>query len=249
MMRKTPLRRFSFFDVNMETSKSPHGPPRGIVNKYISLGLPPWAAWVNTYDSHARYRMSATTNHGFLPKQFHEVDGIWLNERVRERVRASRVKTYVSRQLKYPWMRIGVWHSDLLNHWVQIPHVHAAQYAIERDGGFDNFILKRSGSELKSKYGERLRRHLLVRQGEIRKNFILEKHVEALSDHIAKQSHAANSTAALDDVLQAFGVEGGSLRIVNSTLAVKAKRRMDDAQKRKLLRKQIEKEKKVKTTA
>lgn len=84
-------------------------------------------------------------------------------------------------------MNIGVWHSDILDHWVQIPHVTQAHYAIEKAGGIDNFILSTPGEELKSIYGERLRRNLLVRKKEIEKNFILQKQAEALSERMFEE--------------------------------------------------------------
>ena len=84
-------------------------------------------------------------------------------------------------------MELGVWYSDILDHWVQSSHVTQANYAIERAGGIDNFILGTPGEELKSEYGERLRRNLLVRKREIEKNFVLQKHAEALA---AEMFHA-----------------------------------------------------------
>jgi hypothetical protein len=209
MMRTSRVSRFSAFAVNPETSSTPHGPPRGLVNKYISLGLPPWAAWCNRVNKYSLYRMSNVVDRTFLPKRAHEMDVIWLNERVRERVRTSRNVNNVYRQLKYPHVRTGIHHSDILDHWVQLPMVQAAMFEVEKDGGLDNFILKRSGVELKSKYGERLRRHLLVRQREIKKNFVLQKQAGHLAAHIVSDCNNAQSSGkeAVENVFQQYGID------------------------------------------
>jgi large subunit ribosomal protein L28 len=203
---------YSTFPVNPETSAPAHGAPRGLLNKMAAMGLPPWAAWTKELDDHAKYRLSGIAPRSFLPKHPASLDGIWLNERVRERVRTSPNRQHVFRQLKYPFMRTGVWYSDALNHWVQIPHVAAAQYAIEKDGGFDNFILKRSGRDLKSQYGERIRRHILVRQKEIEKNFLLEKQAQGLAGVIAKELNAAESPEQVDTVLSKYGLRRDLMR-------------------------------------
>lgn len=206
MKRTNPL-SFSSFLVNPETSSAPHGPPRGLVNRYISMGLPPWAAWCNKVNKHSLYRMSDVAPRGFLPKAPQEMDVIWLNERVRERVRTSRNVNNVYRQLKYPHVRTGIQFSDTLDHWVQVPMVQAAMYQVEKDGGFDNFILKRSGMELKSKYGERIRRHILVRQKEIQKNFVLEKQANHLASHMLEELKGVSSKEQVENVFEQYGVE------------------------------------------
>lgn len=208
-MRNCRVSLFSAFAVNPETSSAPHGPPRGLVNRYISLGLPPWAAWCNRVNKYSLYRMSNVTERSFLPKQPQEMDVIWLNERVRERVRTSRNVNNVYRQLKYPHVRTGLHHSDILDHWVQLPMVQAAMFEVEKDGGLDNFILKRRGMELKSKYGERLRRHLLVRQREIKKNFVLQKQAVHLAEHIVSDCNNAQSSGkeAVENVFQQYGID------------------------------------------
>lgn len=204
--RSTSARYFSTFLANPETSSPPRGPPRGVINRYISLGLPPWAAWCNKVSKYSLYRMSNISPVGFLPKPPQHMDVIWLNERVRERVRTSRKVHNVYRQLKYPRVRTGVHFSDTLNHWVQVPMVESAMFQVERDGGFDNFILKRPGHELQSKYGERIRRHLLVRQKETQKNFVLQKQAEYLSKFLEEDLSKVRSSAELDEVLGKYGV-------------------------------------------
>ena len=205
-MRASPLCRFSTFVVNPETSAPPHGPPRGVINRYISMGLPPWAAWCGKVNKHSMYRMSNIAPTGFLPKAPQNMEVIWMNERVRERVRTSRKVHNVYRQLKYPRVRTGVHFSDILNHWVQVPMVEAAMFQVERDGGFDNFILNRPGQELQSKYGERIRRHLLVRQKETQKNFVLQKQAEYLARFMDEDLAKVRSSEELDVVLSKYGV-------------------------------------------
>jgi hypothetical protein len=179
------VRCFSTFQINMQTARAPTGTPRGLLNKMASLGLPPWAAWTRNLDSNAMYRMSPAHTWGSLmPKEDHKLEGIWHTERVRTRVKSAGDHQFIQKILKYPYMRTGVWFSDSLDHWVQVPHVRGAQYAIEKDGGMDNFILKRGGAELRSVYGERLRRNILGRQREIEKNFMLQKSAEKLADTI-----------------------------------------------------------------
>ncbi|EPY39938.1 hypothetical protein AGDE_03990, partial [Angomonas deanei] len=152
MLKRSSLVLFSTFATNPETARPPHGPPRGLVNRYVSMGLPPWAAWCNKVNRHSLYRMADISPRSFLPKAPHEMDVIWLNERVRERVRTSRQVQNVYRQMKYPYVKTGIHFSDVLDHWVQVPMVEAAMFEVERDGGFDNFILKRPGPELRSTY-------------------------------------------------------------------------------------------------
>lgn len=151
--------------------------------------------------------MSDVSPRGILPKPPQEMDVIWLNERVRERVRTSRNVNNVYRQLKYPHVKTGIHFSDTLDHWVQVPMVEAAMYQVEKDGGFDNFILKRSGMELKSKYGERIRRHILVRQKEIQKNFVLEKQAAFLASHMVEELKSAASKEEVENVFEQYGVE------------------------------------------
>lgn len=200
-------RRFSTFAITPETSRAPHGPPRGLVNRYVSMGLPPWAAWCNRVNRHSLYRMADVKPRSFLPKPPQEMDVIWMNERVRERVRTSRQVQNVYRQLKYPFVKTGIHYSDILDHWVQLPMVEAATFAIEREGGFDNFILNSSGPELRSTYGERIRRHLLVRQKEIKKNFVLDQQAKTLSEVVMQEISEAKSEKELDDVLAKYGVD------------------------------------------
>lgn len=206
MLRVSPPQRFSTFAFSPEVSRAPHGPPRGLVNRYISMGLPPWAAWCNRVNRHSLYRMAEYKPRSFLPKPPQEMDVIWMNERVRERVRTSRQVQNVYRQLKYPYVKTGIHFSDLLDHWVQVPMVEAATFAIEREGGFDNFILNRSGPELRSTYGERIRRHLLVRQKETKKNFVLDQQAKTLSEVILKEVAQATDEKELDEVLAKYGV-------------------------------------------
>jgi large subunit ribosomal protein L28 len=196
----------------METGRPAHGPPRGLVNKMVGVGLPPWAAWCARLNKHSMYRMSGVSTRSFLPKQPQQVDGIWLNESVRMRVRASSNVQHVFKQLKYPWMKTGIWYSEALDHWVQVPQVQAAQYAIEQDGGFDNFIMKRSGAELKSQYGERMRRHILVRRKETEKNFVLKTHARSLADVMAAELDAATNAEELQAVIDKYGLSTNFLR-------------------------------------
>jgi hypothetical protein len=185
LLLTSTTRFFSTFAINMQTARAPTGTPRGLLNKMASLGLPPWAAWTRNLDSAAMYRMSPAHTWGSLmPKEDHRIEGIWHTERVRTRVRSAGDHQFIQKILKYPYMRTGVWFSDSLDHWVQVPHVRGAQFAIEKDGGMDNFILKRGGGELRSVYGERLRRNILGRQREIEKNFMLQKSAEKLADKI-----------------------------------------------------------------
>ncbi|KAK7195436.1 hypothetical protein NESM_000470800 [Novymonas esmeraldas] len=206
MLRQSSPLRFSTFALNPETSRAPHGPPRGLINRYISMGLPPWAAWCNRVNRHALYRMSEVSPRSFLPKAPQEMDVIWMNERVRERVRTSRQVQHVYRQLKYPHVRTGIHFSDTLNHWVQVPMVEAAMFEIEKDGGFDNFILKRTGPQLRSTYGERIRRHLLVRQKEIQKNFVLDQQAKTLAEVAQSELLGAASEEELDEALAKYGM-------------------------------------------
>lgn len=171
------------------------------------MGLPPWAAWCVRVNRHALYRMSGVADRTFLPKPPQEMDVIWMNERVRERVRTSRQVQNVYRQLKYPYVKTGIHFSDILDHWVQVPMVEAAMFAVEREGGFDNFILSRSGPELRSTYGERMRRHLLVRQKEIKKNFVLDQQANTLAEEMHREVRQATSESELDEVLAKYGVD------------------------------------------
>ncbi|KAG5472869.1 hypothetical protein LSCM4_02194 [Leishmania orientalis] len=207
MLHQSSLWRFSTFALNPETSQAPHGPPRGLINRYISMGLPPWAAWCNRVNRHALYRMSDVSPRSFLPKAPQEMDVIWMNERVRERVRTSRQVQHVYRQLKYPYVKTGIHYSDTLDHWVQVPMVEAAMFAVEKDGGFDNFILRRSGPELRSTYGERIRRHLLVRQKETQKNFVLDQQASALAGVAQAEVMKATNEQELDAVLTKYGMD------------------------------------------
>lgn len=185
MLHTTSISCFSTFAVNMETARPATGATRGLINKMATLGLPPWAAWTRNLTPAAMYRMSPAHTHGsMLPKDEHRLEHIWLNERVRVRVRSASDSQFIQKQLKYPYTRTGVWFSDALDHWIQVPHVRGAQFEIEKDGGMDNFILKRGGAELRSLYGERLRRNILARQREIEKNFLLQKSAEKLADRI-----------------------------------------------------------------
>ncbi|KAG5473262.1 hypothetical protein CUR178_03182 [Leishmania enriettii] len=207
MLCQSSLWRFSTFALNPETSRAPHGPPRGLINRYISMGLPPWAAWCNRVNRHALYRMSDVSPRSFLPKAPQEMDVIWMNERVRERVRTSRQVQHVYRQLKYPYVKTGIHYSDTLDHWVQVPMVEAAMFAVEKDGGFDNFILRRSGPELRSTYGERIRRHLLVRQKETQKNFVLDQQATTLARVVQAEVMKATNEQELDAVLAKYGMD------------------------------------------
>ncbi|RNF06433.1 39S ribosomal protein L28 [Trypanosoma rangeli] len=207
MLRSTCRCLFSTFALNPETSAAPHGPPRGLINRYVSMGLPPWAAWCNKVNRYSLYRMSGVAPRTFLPKAPHEMDVIWLNERVRERVRTSRSVQNVYRQLKYPYVKTGIHYSDVLDHWVQVPMVEAAMFEVEKDGGFDNFILKRSGPELRSTYGERIRRHILVRQKEIQKNFVLAQQAKQLAEVIYEEILPLQDEAAAEAVLAKYGIE------------------------------------------
>eukprot|EP00796_Vickermania_ingenoplastis_P006005 gene6005-4310_t len=206
MMQSSTVFRFSTF-------AAPHGPPRGLVNRYVSMGLPPWAAWCNKVNRHALYRMSDVSPRSFLPRPVHEMDVIWMNERVRERVRTSRLVQNVYRQLKYPYVRTGIHFSSILDHWVQVPMVESAMFQIEKEGGFDQFILSRSGPELKSTYGERIRRHLLVRQKEIKKNFVLSLQAKALAEAVEKEIADVRSEEHLDKVCMKYGIDKDSLKM------------------------------------
>lgn len=212
MLRASPVRRFSTFAITPETSRAPHGPPRGLVNRYVSMGLPPWAAWCNRVNRHSLYRMSDVSPRSFLPKPPQEMDVIWMNERVKERVRTSRQVQNVYRQLKYPYVKTGIHYSDILDHWVQVPMVEAATFAIERDGGFDSFILKRPGPELRSTFGERIRRHLLVREKEIKKNFVLDQQAKTLADVVMQEANRAKSEEELDQVLAKYGMDADEFK-------------------------------------
>lgn len=130
-----------------------------------------------------------------------------MNERVRERVRTSRRVQNVYRQLKYPYVKTGIHYSDILDHWVQVPMVEAATFEIEKDGGFDNFILKRTGPELRSTYGERIRRHLIVRQKEIQKNFVMDQQAKSLMDVALTEVQAAANEKELDSILRKYGMD------------------------------------------
>jgi large subunit ribosomal protein L28 len=206
-MRRTECCLFSAFAINPETSSPPHGVPRGVINRVVSMGLPPWAAWCYKMNRYALYRMSDISPKGFLPRAPQEMDVIWLNERVRERVRTSRSVQNVYRQLKYPWVKTGIHYSDALDHWVQLPMVEAAMFEVEKDGGFDNFILKRSGQELQSKYGERVRRHILVRQKEFQKNFVLEQQAQRLREAFVGDLKEVESEESFNAVLEKYGVD------------------------------------------
>lgn len=212
-MKPSQVVRFSTFSFTPETAAPPHGPPRGLVNRYVSMGLPPWAAWCHKVNRHALYRMSDVAPKSFLPRPAHEMDVIWMNERVRERVRTSRRVQNVYRQLKYPYVRTGIHFSDILDHWVQVPMVEAAMLQIEREGGFDEFILNRPGPELRSTYGERIRRHLLVRQKEIKKNFVLERQATALAEAMGKELAGVASVEALDRVCDKYGVDKKTVKL------------------------------------
>lgn len=212
-MRRGRVLLFSTFSVAPETARAPHGPPRGLVNKYVSLGLPPWAAWCNKVNRHALYRMSDIAPRSFLPRPAHEMDVIWMNERVRERVRTSRQVQNVYRQLKYPYVRTGIHYSNILDHWVQLPMVEAATLQIEKEGGLDNFILNRSGAELKSTYGERLRRHLLVRQKEIKKNYVLHLQAKALTEVMEKELSDVKNEEEIDAVCDKYGIDKDKLKL------------------------------------
>nr|CCC91092.1 conserved hypothetical protein [Trypanosoma congolense IL3000] len=225
MLRCNEARLFSTFALNPETSAAPHGPPRGLINRYVSMGLPPWAAWCNKVNRYSLYRMSGVAQRSFLPKPPHEMDVIWLNERVRERVRTSREVQNVYRQLKYPYVKTGIHYSDILDHWVQVPMVEAAMFEVEKDGGFDNFILKRSGPELRSTYGERIRRHILVRQKEIQKNFVLHKQAEMLAGAMEGEILPMKDGEVLQQVLEKYGVDKDQfLRDVARAAVAKKKR-------------------------
>lgn len=211
-MQQSVIKRFSTFSVNPETARAPHGPPRGLVNRFISLGLPPWAAWCHKVNRHALYRMSDIAPRSFLPRPIQEMDVIWMNERVRERVRTSRRVQNVYRQLKYPYVKTGIHFSNILDHWVQVPMVEAAMLQIEKEGGIDPFILKRSGQELKSTYGERLRRHVIVREKEIKKNFVLSLQAKALTETIQREFSNLRSKEDFQAVCSKYGVDEEELK-------------------------------------
>lgn len=220
-MKPSAIRCFSTFSVSPETARSPHGPPRGLVNRFVSMGLPPWAAWCHKVNRHALYRMSDIAPRSFLPRPIQEMDVIWMNERVRERVRTSRRVQNVYRQLKYPYVKTGIHFSQILDHWVQVPMVEAAMLQIEKEGGIDPFILSRSGQELKSTYGERLRRHLLVREKEIKKNFVLSLQAKALAETIEKEFVSLRSEEELDAVCEKFGIDRDELKRQSAKLVYK----------------------------
>ena len=144
-MQTTRVALFSPHTVNPITSKPAYGPPKGLINKFVSAGLPPWAAWSSKLNRHAMYRMSGVSERSFLPKPQHQMDAIWMNERVRMRVRTSPINRYVYRQHQYPYVKTGVHFSDTLDHWVQLPMVQSAMIEVEKDGGLDNFIMKGRG--------------------------------------------------------------------------------------------------------
>lgn len=212
-MRATRVRHFSTFAVSPETSRAPHGPPRGLVNRYISMGLPPWAAWCHKVNRHSLYRMSDIAPRSFLPRPIQEMDVIWMNERVRERVRTSRKVQNVYRQLKYPYVKTGIHFSNVLDHWVQVPMVEAAMLQIEKEGGIDAFIINRSGQELKSIYGERLRRHILVREKEIKKNFVLRLQAKALAERIEEDFASLRSEEDLNALCDKYGLDKEELKM------------------------------------
>jgi hypothetical protein len=200
------VRHQSQFAVNMPTAAAPHGVPRGIVNKAVAAGLPPYAAWLENISPKQRYEVSGVDPYGFKPKRDGDVDEIWMNETVRMRVKATRDQQKIVKRLVYPWMKVGLWYSETLRHWVQIPHVQAATYEIEKDGGIDNFILKRPSHELNSRYAERLRRNLLVRRKEIEKNAILKYHARQLSQAIVAELKAATTADELRAVCDKYGL-------------------------------------------
>lgn len=204
----------SEFQVNMPTSTAPHGEPRGIVNRAISQGLPPYAAWLERLDAKKRYEVSGVDPYGFLPKKDGAVDGIYLNERIRMRVKADKELSKISRMLKYPYLRSGKWYSDTLRHWVQVPQVQEAAYEIEKDGGFDNFILKRRAHELNSRFAERLRRNLLARRGEIQKNAVTKHHAKKLSRVIIAELQKATTAEELQAVCDKYGFSRTILRAI-----------------------------------
>lgn len=202
----TARRAYASFSVNMETSAPPHGTPRGIVNRAIAQGLPPYAAWLTHISNKQRYEMANVDDQGFRPKNPAYTEQIWGNEKVRMRVRASANFYMVNYRLNYPWMRTGVWYSDALDNWVQVPHVQGVVYDIEREGGFDEYIMRRPGYELQSLYAERLRRNIIARRKETRKNFILKKHAQAMADAMEKEFDAATTPEELFAVCDKYGV-------------------------------------------
>ena len=220
-MQRTNLNLFSPFAFNPVNSRPSTGTPAGVVNRMLSIGLPPWAAWCTKMNRHAYYRMSGVNTQSFIPTLANKTDIIWMNERVRTRVRTSRNYRYVYKQHQYPYVRTGIHHSDALDHWVQLPMVQAAMYAVEKEGGIDNFITSRSGMELRSRYGERLRRHILVRQKEIKKNFVLDQHGRALANVAVEELKKAKTK---QQALRVFRKYGMNPEIVFDRLATRLHR-------------------------
>ena len=218
----TTARWQSEFQINMPTATAPHGTPRGVVNKAISEGLPPYAAWLENITSKQRYEVSGVDPYGFLPRKDGEVDEIWLNERIRMRNKASMNQQKMRKHLVYPWMKVGVWYSETLRHWVQVPHVHAATFEIEKAGGIDNFILSRPGHELNSRYAERLRRHLIVRKKEIEKNAVLKAHAKKLAGVITEELKAAQTAEELRGVCDKYGMAPELLKAIASQTRIPA---------------------------
>uniref|UniRef100_A0A7S1M314 39S ribosomal protein L28, mitochondrial n=1 Tax=Neobodo designis TaxID=312471 RepID=A0A7S1M314_NEODS len=212
----------SEFHINMPTATAPHGNPRGIVNQAVSQGLPPYAAWLQNITSKQRYEVSGVDPYGFLPRKDGEVDEIWLDERIRMRTFATTDQQKMRKKLIYPWMKVGVWYSETLRHWVQVPHVEAAQYEIEKDGGIDNFILKRPSHALNSRYAERLRRHLLVRRKEIEKNAVLKSHAQKLAGVIVEELKAAATAEELRAVCDKYGLAPEILKAIASQTRIPA---------------------------
>ena len=198
----------------METSRPPHGEPRGLMNQVQSMGLPPWAAWVDDLQGDnghlkkaALYRMSGVEDTGVRHKPDHQMDAVWMDEKIRMRTKITK-DGYAKRSLIYPrMMKDTAWHSQLLDHWVQLPHVQKAVFHMEREGGFDNFILNRGGRQLQSRYAERMRRHLLVRRAELRKNFILERHAVEVARTMRADINDARSTDEMKAVLRKWGLD------------------------------------------
>lgn len=205
-LRCSALRRFSNFAVSPETVAPPHGQPRGRINELAGLGLPPWAAWSRNTDRESVYRMLNVKPTWILPRRPTEMDQVWENERIQERYRTSGTFKHCFRQLKHPYMTTGVWYSDVLDHWIQIPHVSAATLSIERAGGLDNYILSRPGERLMSRYGERLRRHIIARQKEIQKNFVLEMQSQHLGSVVAAELGACKDAESARAVVAKYGL-------------------------------------------
>lgn len=209
-----PMRTYSDFQVNMPTSTAPHGVPRGTVNKAIAQGLPPYAAWLERLDAKHRYDVSGVDPYGFLPKEPGQLDKMWGNERIRIRTHATKDHSRIYKRLKYPWMKTGLWYSETLRHWVQVPHVKSLGYEIEKEGGFDNFILRRPAHVLNSRYAERIRRHLLVRTKEIEKNALLKSHAMKLADLVVAELQAATTAEQLHAVCDKYGFAPSLLKAV-----------------------------------